>query len=147
MSAIAVLVSNLVRWITVSWTYFWKQVSLTFLGSCHQMWGAPTEQYDVIIPCSCRLVPQGYLVKLNVIGYPWFLSRTFKVACKYLSGETKPSGFGSETSEKVVSTFNKFDISTSSCTSSREDDEPGLWLVAVIQKVCFLNVDFTGLPS
>ncbi|KAK3132775.1 hypothetical protein QOZ80_6AG0527570 [Eleusine coracana subsp. coracana] len=47
----------------------------------------------------------------------------------YLSaaGEVRPA-FGSETSEKVVSSYNKLDISTTGRTSSREDDEPGLWL-------------------
>ncbi|GJN34512.1 hypothetical protein PR202_gb23179 [Eleusine coracana subsp. coracana] len=47
----------------------------------------------------------------------------------YLSaaGEVR-SAFGSETSDKVVSSYNKLDISTIGRMSSREDDERGLWL-------------------
>jgi hypothetical protein len=66
---------------------------------------------------------------------------------KYLSGEVKPTRFGSETSEKVVSSFNKFDISSTSCMSSWEEDEPGLWLGCRDTEGIFFNVDFTRLSS
>ncbi|KAL6655131.1 hypothetical protein ACP70R_005957 [Stipagrostis hirtigluma subsp. patula] len=48
----------------------------------------------------------------------------------YLSapGEAGPSGFCPDTSEKIVNSFSKFDISSSSRTSSNEDNEPCLWL-------------------
>ncbi|XP_062199208.1 uncharacterized protein LOC133901749 [Phragmites australis] len=48
----------------------------------------------------------------------------------YLSaaGEVGTSGFCPDTGEKVVSNFSKFDISNTSRTSSKEDNEPGLWL-------------------
>lgn len=38
------------------------------------------------------------------------------------------SGFSLDTGEKVRSNFSKFDISSTSHTSSKEDKEPCLWL-------------------
>jgi predicted DNA-binding helix-hairpin-helix protein len=38
------------------------------------------------------------------------------------------SGFCPDTGEKVLSNFNKFDISGTSHTSSKENKEPCLWL-------------------
>ncbi|XP_010238217.1 protein SCAI isoform X2 [Brachypodium distachyon] len=48
----------------------------------------------------------------------------------YLSaaGEVGSSGFGPDTSERVVSSFNKFDISNTRPINSKEDNEPCLWL-------------------
>ncbi|XP_062193380.1 uncharacterized protein LOC133896774 isoform X2 [Phragmites australis] len=48
----------------------------------------------------------------------------------YLSaaGQVGTSGFCPDTGEKVVSNFSKFDISSTSRTSSKEDNEPCLWL-------------------
>ncbi|KAF8759370.1 hypothetical protein HU200_010412 [Digitaria exilis] len=48
----------------------------------------------------------------------------------YLSaaGEMGASGFSLDTGEKVRSNFSKFDISSTSHTSSKEDKEPCLWL-------------------
>ncbi|XP_062195888.1 uncharacterized protein LOC133899017 isoform X2 [Phragmites australis] len=43
-------------------------------------------------------------------------------------GEVGTSGFCLDTGEKVVSNFSKFDISNTSRTGSKEDNEPGLWL-------------------
>jgi len=52
----------------------------------------------------------------------------FQLAFKYLSGEMGTSGCCPDTAEKVVSNFSKFDISSTSHTSSKEDKEPCLWL-------------------
>jgi len=48
----------------------------------------------------------------------------------YLSatGEMGTSGFCPDTGENVLSNFNKFDISSLSHTSSKENKEPCLWL-------------------
>lgn len=48
----------------------------------------------------------------------------------YLSaaGEVGSSGLGPDTSERVVSSFNKFDISNTRPINSKEDNEPCLWL-------------------
>lgn len=47
---------------------------------------------------------------------------------KYLLGEMGISGCCPDTGEKIVSNFSKFDISSTSHTSSKEDKEPCLWL-------------------
>ena len=52
----------------------------------------------------------------------------FQLAFKYLSGEMGTSGCCPDSGEKVVSNFSKFDISSTSHTSSKEDKEPCLWL-------------------
>lgn len=48
----------------------------------------------------------------------------------YLSaaGEVGSSGLGPDTSERVVNSFSKFDISNTRAITSKEDNEPCLWL-------------------
>ena len=61
---------------------------------------------------------------LSVMYFVW----AFQLAFKYLSGEMGTSGCCPDTAEKVVSNFSKFDISSTSHTSSKEDKEPCIWL-------------------
>ena len=56
------------------------------------------------------------------------MSRVFQLILQNLSGETGTSGFCPDTGEKVLSNFNKFDISSTSHASSKENKEPCLWL-------------------
>ncbi|KAM3275347.1 hypothetical protein ACQJBY_043977 [Aegilops geniculata] len=48
----------------------------------------------------------------------------------YLSaaGEVQSSGLGPDTSERVVNSFSQFDISNTRAVTSKEDNEPCLWL-------------------